>query len=190
MPNQNVISTEQSVVGVFATFAEAEAAIKRLDKADFPIGHVSIIGQNLESEKDIHGYVTAGDVAKTGAATGAWVGGLFGLLIGAAFVWVPGFGPLIVAGPFAAAMLGGVEGAATGAAGAGLLGALIGWGVSHKHILKYEDHLRGGRYLVVVHGDHEEVKSAHEVLADSAPESLDMHTDETNQQAEAIQESS
>ena len=182
MAEQNVVITEQSVVGVFTTFAEAEAAIRRLDQADFPINQVSIIGQDLKCEKDIQGYVTAGDVAKTGAVTGAWVGGLFGLLIGAAFVWVPGFGPLIVAGPFAAAMLGGVEGAATGAAGAGLLGALIGWGVSHKHILKYEDHLRGGRYLVVVHGDHEDVKSAHEVLAHTDPESLDMHTDNENQE--------
>jgi hypothetical protein len=67
-------------------------------------GSVSIVSQNLEGEKQVHGYITTGDVAEKGAVTGAWVGGIFGLLIGAAFIWVPGFGPLLVAGPLAAAI--------------------------------------------------------------------------------------
>jgi hypothetical protein len=48
------------------------------------------------------------------------------LLVGAAFVWVPGFGPLLVAGLLTAAILGGVEGVVAGAAGGGLLSALAG----------------------------------------------------------------
>ena len=35
----------------------------------------------------------------------------------AAFIWVPGFGPLIAAGSLAAVLIGGVDGAAVGAAG-------------------------------------------------------------------------
>ena len=60
--------------------------------------------------------VTAGSVAKDGAKVGAWSGGLFGLLIGAAFLILPGVGPVVIAGPLAAASLGGVEGALGGAA--------------------------------------------------------------------------
>jgi hypothetical protein len=129
--------TEQSIIGIYEKMSGAEAAIHQLNHGGFPIKQVSIVAQNLESEKEVHGYISAGDVAKSGAGTGAWVGGLFGLLLGAAFVWVPGFGPLLVAGPLAAALLGGVEGAVAGAAGGGVLGALVGWGVSKKHILKY-----------------------------------------------------
>jgi len=92
------------------------------------------------------------------------MGGFFGLLMGAAFLWVPGIGPLMVAGPFAAALLGGVEGAIAGAAGGGLLGALIGWGVSKQHILKYEEHLKSGDYLVIAHGSQEEVEKARTIL--------------------------
>ena len=97
-----------------------------------------------ESEREVHGYVTAGDVAKgRGPAPGLGWAGFFGLLFGAAFLWVPGFGPLLVAGPLSAALLGGVEGALAGAAGGGLLGALFGWGVSRQHILKYEERVKG-----------------------------------------------
>lgn len=154
----------RSVVGVYPTMEAAEAAIHTLSEANFPINQVSVIAQNLQSEKRVHGYVTAGDVAKSGAGIGAWAGGLFGLLVGAAFLWVPGFGPLIVAGPLSAALLGGIEGAAAGAAGGGLLGALAGWGISKQHILKYEEAIKGGQYVVVVHGSADDVARAKELL--------------------------
>lgn len=65
-------------------------------------------GRPARSERQIHGYITTGQVVGTGAGMGAWMGGIFGLLVGAAFVWVPGVGPLLVAGPPAAARLGGI----------------------------------------------------------------------------------
>jgi hypothetical protein len=40
-----------------------------------PAEQVSIMGQDLHSETQVHGFVTAGNVAKTGAKSGAWVGG-------------------------------------------------------------------------------------------------------------------
>jgi hypothetical protein len=167
--------TQQSVVGVYDSMAKAEAAVRMLDRDRFPIQQVSIVARNLESEKEIHGYVTAGDVAKSAAGLGAWVGGLFGLLVGAAFLWVPGFGPLLVAGPFAAALLGGLEGALAGAAGGGILGALVGWGVSKEHILKYEEVLKGGKYLVIAHGGDMEVARARKILAATGADELTVH---------------
>ena len=167
--------SEQSIVGVYDTMSKAEEAISTLNRGGFPITQVSITAQNLESEKEVHGYVTAGDVAKSGAGTGAWVGGLFGLLAGAAFVWVPGFGPLIVAGSLAAVLLGGAEGAAVGAAGGGLLGGLVGWGVSKQHIIKYEEHLKGGKYLVIAHGSAEEVARAKTILQGTGATEVNQH---------------
>jgi hypothetical protein len=142
------------------------------------VNRISIIAQDMQSEKDVHGYIGTGDLARSGAGTGAWLGGVFGILFGAAFLWVPGFGPLMVAGPFAAALLGGVEGVALGAAGGGLLGSLVGWGVSRKHILKYEEHLRGGRYLLVAHGSRDQVNLAREILESSAPIEVQSHEGE------------
>ena len=164
-----------SAVGTYKTVAEAEAAVRKLGESRFPVEQVSIVSNGLESEKEIHGFVTRGDVAKSGAGTGAWVGGLFGLLVGAAFLWVPGVGPLIVAGPLAAALLGGAEGAAVGAGAGGLLGALAGWGVNKKHILKYEEKVKAGEYLVIAHGDSEEIEEAHRILDATSPDELDKH---------------
>lgn len=155
---------QQSVVHTYQTMAEAEDAVKKLIDQKFPTNQISIVTQNLKSEKQIHGYITAGDVAKDSAGTGAWMGGLFGLLTGAAFVFVPGFGPLVVAGSFASVLLGGIEGTVLGAAGGGALGALFGWGVSKEHILKYEEVVKAGSYLVIANGDEAQVKLARTIL--------------------------
>ena len=64
---------EQSVIGTYATLQGAEDAIRTLDHGGFPIKQVSVVGQNLESDRDVHGFVTTGDVAKSGAGVGAWV---------------------------------------------------------------------------------------------------------------------
>jgi hypothetical protein len=155
---------QQSSLHTFHRMTDAEDAVKRLIDQQFPADQISIVTQNIETEKQIHGYITPGDVAKDGIGTGAWMGGLFGLLLGAAFVWVPGFGPLIVAGPFAAALLGALEGTVVGATGGGLLGGLFGWGVSREHILKYEEVIKAGDYLVIANGDETQVKQARDIL--------------------------
>lgn len=100
--------------------------------------------------------------------------------MGAAFIWIPGFGPLLVAGPLAAALLGAIEGAAVGAAGGGLLGALVGWGVSKEHILKYEEKLKGGKYLVIAHGSADEVAKARNILQGTGADELNVHAREVD----------
>jgi uncharacterized membrane protein len=166
----------QSVVGVYDTMDAAEAAVRALAQSNFPIQQVSLVSQNLQSERTVHGFITTRDVAKSGAGIGAWTGGLFGLLVGAAFLWVPGFGPLVVAGSLASILLGGIEGALAGAAGGGLLGALAGWGISKEHILKYEDQIKGGKVLVIAHGSAEDVANARRILEGSAQQDLMQHT--------------
>jgi hypothetical protein len=145
---------------VFESLDQATEAVTRLGEAGFPMERVSIVGQGLQSEIKMHGFVTTGDLAKAGATWGAVFGGLFGLLAGVAFLAIPGFGPLIILGPLAA----GVVGAAEGAVGTGLVGAILGAFVSRRHIPKLEQHLRAGRYLVLVHGSTEEVARAQDVL--------------------------
>jgi len=166
---------EHSVVAVYHTFLDAEAAVRSLGDGGFPIDKVSIIAKNLEDDRRVHGYVTACDVASSSAATGAWVGGIFGLLVGAAFLWVPGVGPLIVAGSLSSAMLGGIEGAVAGAAVTGVLGWLFGLGVSKEKIIKYEESIKAGKVLVIAHGPEELVEKAREILGTSAAEQLDAH---------------
>jgi hypothetical protein len=149
----------------------------KLQEGGFPVEQVSILSQNLQSEKKVHGFITACDTSKAGAKTGAWFGGLFGILVGAGFLWIPGVGPLLVAGPLAAVLLGGVEGAVGGAAFGGLLGGLSGWGISKKHILKYEERLKVGKFLVVAHGSGDELEKAKSIMHTTEPSELELHAE-------------
>jgi hypothetical protein len=149
--------------------------VRKLGEGGFPIQHVSIIAKNLGSEKKVHGFVTSCDVAKSAARTGAWVGGIFGLLAGAAFLWVPGVGPLIVAGSLSSALLGGVEGAVAGAAVTGVFGWLASLGISKDYILKYEESVKAGKYLVIAHGSADDAKKARAILEGTRPAELNVH---------------
>lgn len=169
------MSQESSVVGVYDDLDHAEDAVRALGERGFPIQQVSILANNLGSEKKVHGFVTSCDVAKSTARTGAWVGGIFGLLAGAALVWIPGVGPLIVAGSLTAVLLGGVEGAVAGAAVSGMLGWLAGLGISKQHILKYEESVKAGKYVVIAHGTADDVAKARGILADTGPTELNVH---------------
>ena len=170
---------EHSVVGIYKTLGEAEAAVRSLGEGGFPIQKVSIIAQHLEDDRRVHGYVTACDVAKSSATMGAWVGGIFGMLVGAAFLWVPGVGPLVVAGSLSSMLLGGVEGAVAGAAVTGVLGWLVGLGISKEKILKYEEAVKAGKFLVIAHGPADAVQKARAILAGSKAEQLDLHAPAT-----------
>jgi hypothetical protein len=161
--------TGDNVIGVYDNVEAAEAAIKRLADSGFAMDRVSIIGQNLMSTTQLNGFVTTGDVAKTGATVGAWVGGLFGLLAGAAVLFVPGAGPLVVLGPLAS----GVVGAAEGAAWTGIVGAIVGHFVSKKHIPKFTQHLQAGKFVVVVEGARDELERARQLLGQGASEVAD-----------------
>jgi hypothetical protein len=152
-----------------------EDAIQMLDQSGFPIRHLSVVSQHLRSERQVQGFITAGDYAVKGAGLGAWTGGIFGLLAGAAFLWVPGLGPLVIAGPLAAALLAGSEGAVLGAAGGGALGALVGWGVSKRHIVKYIDKLKEGKLLLLVRGTPEEIDRARAVLERTDTDEIAVH---------------
>ena len=169
--------SEQSVVGVYPSMDLAEQAVHALDQAKFPINQVTIVTKDITTEKKVHGYVTACDVSKAGAKTGAWLGGIFGLLVGAAFMWVPGVGPVIIAGSLAAVLLGGVEGAVAGSALGGILSGLAAWGISKQHILKYEELVKAGKYLVIAHGPATDAERARVILSKTGAAQLTSHAE-------------
>src|SRR5689334_4377316 len=162
---------DRAVIAVFADLDSAQAAVERLAAGGFPIDHISVVGKDLQSEIRLNGYVTTGDIAGPSAATGAWVGGLFGLLAGSALLFVPGAGPLIVLGPLAAAAVGAGQGALLG----GVVGAVLGHFVAKRHLPKYEQLVRTGSYLVAVHGTDEEVDQARQALTAAGSTDVQRH---------------
>jgi hypothetical protein len=166
-----VRAQDRAVIGVFADIDSAEAAVERLIAAGFPANQLSIVAKDLQSEIHINGFVTSGEIAGRSAATGAWVGGLFGVLAGTALLFVPGAGPLIVLGPLAAAAVGAAEGALV----AGGLGAILGHFVEERHIPKYEELVRAGDYLLVAYGTEPDVQRAEQILNDTVATDVQRH---------------
>jgi hypothetical protein len=164
-----------SIVAVYPDHDSAERAVKQLHQEGFAIHDLSIVGRDFQTTEEPVGFVSAGDYAKAGAATGACFGGLFGLCVGAAFLVLPGLGPVVVAGPIVSAVLGGVEGALAGTAVGSLAGAFIGWGVPKDRALKYETQVKGGKFLVLVRGNSEVIDRARSLLAPHKPEHIEVY---------------
>jgi hypothetical protein len=162
-----------SIVAVYPDHPAAERAVRKLHKSGFAMPDLSIVGRDFQVTEEPIGFVSVGDYAKAGAGTGAWFGGLFGLFMGAAFLILPGVGPIVVAGPLTAAFVAGMEGAIAGTALGSLAGALVGWGVPRERALKFEKQVKGGKFLVIVRGSEEVIGRARSLLTPEAPERVE-----------------
>jgi len=164
---------DRAVIAVFDDLEAVQRAISKLADEGFPVDRISIIGKDLQSELRVNGFVTMGDIARPSAATGAWVGGLFGLLSGTALLFMPGAGPLIVLGPLASGAVGAAQGALLG----GAVGAVLGHFVAKEKLPKYERLVATGNYLVVIHGMEDEVERARRILLDNGSTDVERHDD-------------
>ena len=92
-----------------------------------------------------------------------------------AFFWMPGLGPLLVAGPLVSWIVGALEGAAL-VGGLSALGAgLYGLGIPKDSIVRYETAVKSGKFLLVAHGDAADLARAKGVLDRTRPEVLEHH---------------
>src|SRR5271166_5886861 len=106
-----MMSAMNSIVAVFATHTQAEDAIRELQKSGFDMKKLSIVGKDYHTDEHVVGYYNTGDRMMYWGKLGAFWGGLWGMLFGSAFFFVPGVGPLLVAGPLVAWIVGALEGA-------------------------------------------------------------------------------
>ncbi|HUS14743.1 MAG TPA: DUF2382 domain-containing protein [Chloroflexia bacterium] len=169
----------ETVVGVFNERGEAQRAIEALKAAGFRGDDIGILMQNRDqaSEMAEDTGTKAGEGAAAGATTGGLLGGLAGLLVGLGALAIPGIGPVLAAGPLAAA-LGPVIGAtATGAvlgAGTGaLVGALVGMGIPEEEARVYEQHFNEGRILVTVKSGAGRYNEAEQILRRAGAQEID-----------------
>jgi uncharacterized membrane protein len=170
------MSETNSVVAVYSSHIDAENAVKDLQRSGFPMTQLSIVGKDYHSEEHVVGYYNTSDRMKYWGKLGAFWGGLWGFLIGAAFFWIPGIGPVLVAGPLVAWIVAALEGAVLGGGLSALGAALFSIGIPRNSVLQYERSLEAGKFLLVAHGTEEEVGRAREILQSSrGAESVAQH---------------
>ena len=69
------------VLGTYETYAEAQTVVDRLAKAEFEVKKLAIVGNDLKTVERVTGKLSYGRTAATGAASGAWFGLFFGVLL-------------------------------------------------------------------------------------------------------------
>ncbi|MCL6601590.1 MAG: YsnF/AvaK domain-containing protein [Paenibacillus sp.] len=169
----------KKIVGVFQTEHEASEAIQELKQHGFQADDISVVARN---KKDVNAIseetgTKAPEGMASGAATGGFLGGLTGLLAGIGALAIPGIGPIIAAGPIAAALAGAAVGAGTG----GLVGGLIGLGIPEDEATSYDKHVEEGRILVMVDADNSKESEIYSVFRRHNSANADRYADNNNE---------
>jgi len=162
-------------VAIYDLHTQAESAVKALQRAGFDMTKISIVGRDYQTEEHVIGFLNAGDRAMIFGKQGAFWGGLMGILFGSALMFVPVVGHVIVLGPLAATIFGGLQGAVLVGGMSALAGALMAIGIPKDSVLRYETALKADQFMLVVHGDEHEIQRAQEVLATSGLSSFEHH---------------
>ena len=68
------------ILGTYETYAEAQAVVDSLSKADFEVAKLAIVGNDLKTVERVTGKRTYGRAALSGAAGGAYLGLFLGIL--------------------------------------------------------------------------------------------------------------
>jgi hypothetical protein len=136
---------------------------------------LSIVGKDYHTDEHIVGYYNTGDRMRYWGKLGAFWGGLWGFLFGSAFFFIPGIGPVLVAGPLVSWIVGALEGAAITGGLSALGAALYGIGIPKNSVLEYETALKSDKFLVIAHGTAADVTKAKEILGRTDPAKIAAH---------------
>lgn len=176
--------TQKTVVGVFKSESEAERAVGSLRENGFRDQEISIVakddGKRRQGNQDGNGAQNnqggrsrgqaqgmQGDSISDGLASGAAWGGLAGLALGAGALAIPGLGPIVAAGPIAAAL--------TGAATGGLAGGLIDWGIPEESGRQLQEEVRRGNILALLQCSEDRVDRAANILRENGAKNVESH---------------
>ena len=169
------MSEQNAVVAVYGSHEGAEQGVKELQHAGIDMRTLSIIGKDTHTDEQVVGYYNNGDRMKRWGASGAFWGGFWGLLFGSAFFAIPGLGPVLVAGPVVAWIIGALEGAVV-VGGISAIGAgLIGMGIPKNSVIQYELALKTDQYLLMVNGSAAEVEKAKGIIENTHPLKTSVH---------------
>lgn len=151
----------KTVVALYNNVADAERTVRNLVDSGVSRDRISLVANNQTDTHD-QTVVTPGETsgaaqgAGVGAGIGAALGGIGGLLVGLGALAIPGIGPVLAAGPLAAA-LAGIAGAGAGAiaggATGGIVGALTDMGVTEQQAGYFAEGVRRGGVLVTVQSE-------------------------------------
>jgi hypothetical protein len=171
----NKLAEMSAVVAIYNSHHEAEEAIREMQKAGFDMQRLSIVGKDYYTQEEVVGYYTTGDRMKAWGKSGAFWGGIWGLLFGSAFFVIPGIGPILAAGPLVSWIVGALEGAAVVGGFSALGAGLFSMGVPKDSVIEYETQIKAGKFVVLAHGSLADVDKAQTAFATTQNEGVQKH---------------
>jgi hypothetical protein len=175
----------KTVVALYDEMIDAQAAVNELVRSGFNRSDISLIASNRWEDEPVANDLSATDSdtitsadqlgadVTAGMVTGGALGGLGGVLLGLGALAIPGFGPIIAAGPLVA----GLAGAGIGAAVGGLVGALVNWGVPPEEAEIYAESVRRGGILVGLKTDEANADKAIGIMNQFGPIDVERRSD-------------
>ncbi|HEX2619178.1 MAG TPA: general stress protein [Phototrophicaceae bacterium] len=160
-----------TILATFDNQESANAAVRDLKEAGFDSSDIGVAVYDTEQAV----YLDDLDGAE-GTGVGALAGSIFGAVVGLATITVPGIGPIIAAGPLAAAigaLAGAGVGALSGAATGGIVASLVNLGVPESDAHSYAESLRRGAVLVSVNVYEVDAERAVHILQNHHPFDID-----------------
>jgi len=178
-------SGERLLVALFDRQQEAERSVRLLVERDYPMDMLSVLGKGESGGDDPLGlyYSSVGDRMKGWGKMGAFWGGLWGLLTGAAGLFVfPGIGPVLAAGPVVEAIAAALAGAGLGgsamagaAAASEFTVAMHRSGVPGEKLEMLQNAIEQGHYLLMLRLDEEEAGKWQTLLAHNGASMVDVY---------------
>jgi len=169
------MTDNNAILAVYKSHAQAEAAVKELNRSGFDMKKLSIVGRDYQTNENVVGYYNAGDRVKYWGTLGAFWGGIWGLMFGSAFLLVPGVGPLLIAGPLVAWIIAGLENAIVVGGLSALGAALYSHGIPKDSVLVYEAGIKTGNFLLIAHGSKEDAIQARGIIDRTHPQAIAEH---------------
>ncbi len=174
MPERN------AVVAVYSTHEGAEDAVKELQRSGIDMRTLSIVGKGTHTDEHVMGYYNSGDRMKYWGSAGAYWGGFWGLLFGAAAFTIPGVGPVLMAGPIVASIVAALEGVVVFGSLSALGAAIYGMGIPTNSVIEYEMAVKTDNYLLMVHGSVPDIEKARDIIESTRPIHLAIHSPEVH----------
>jgi hypothetical protein len=164
-----------NVVAIYKSHAEAGQAVHDLNRLGFDIRRLSIVGPHYHPEEVTDEAAHPGECIKYwGRHGGVWTG-MWGLMIGSTLLWIPGLGPMRIAGPLVTWIIAAMEGAILIGGLSAVASGLFGLGIPKEHAVQYESALREGHYLLIAHGPVSETLKAWTTIQNTHPDLIDEH---------------
>ena len=166
--------TDHNVVATFPDMDTAREAMLALGRSGLDADNMSMLGRDVrdvESDADtrLRDMEVTGDLAKKAAVAGG-AGTVLGGIVGAAAFVLPGLGPVVGSGIWAAIAGSAIAGGAVG----GMVGTVAAAELGPEWEVSYGEPLREGRVLVAVHAQNgEEASEAARILEKEGAQQVD-----------------